>query len=936
MRIYLAVIWLLLAKMSIAQLHTLSGSVSNPSNMPLAGVTIRLLTNDSQLIKGDISSSTGFFKLSDLPSGKYIIHITSIGFQELYIPKTIVDRSIVLAPIILNLSYSNIKEVTINANHKIGELKGDTLQYNSGAFKTHQDANAEELVSKLPGVTQDDGKLKIQGEAVKTVLVDGKPFFGDDPNAVLKNIPAEIIDKIQVFDQKSNQSMLTGFEDGNTTKTINFITKAQFRNGIFGKTSGGLGSETKYKGTGSLNLFKDKRRISILINSNTINEQNFSAEDLVGVMSSSANGGSARWGGSSNSGSSGSSRGGRSYSSQGNDGSSFLVDAKNGIAATHSFGLNMANSFKKIDLNGSYFLNYSDHSALTNLYRQFISNDSKGLAYDEQSNTQSFNTNHRLNLKMEWKPNPKNSLTLHPKISWQNNAGQSDLEGENKQQLKPLLSIQNNYKTNLRGFNASVPLQYKHSYIKKGRTLSCHLNPAFNTVDGTNHLLYSTADSLVSDTANQRADLNKLGFNASSAINYTEPISAKSQILFTILTGVNQMDSKNSTFTQPIPSSVEGLDTSLSNTFKTLYWSQAIGSSYRYQEEKWNINCGFSIQRAQLKNTQSFPSIPASYKIFYSLLPNASFHYKINVQRNFRLSYNSSNNVPSIEQLQTVINNKNPLLLTTGNADLKQDWQNNISARYTSLNPKKNTALFLLLGGSIYKNYVVNSTFIARSDTFITPSVRLSKGSQLSKPINMDGYFNVRSFANYSFPLTKLKSKLNINAGATLSKTPTMINQNLNYAYASNGNLGVSLVSSISEKLDFTLSHNSSIGWVRNSLQQQMNSRYVNQLTKFKIQANPWKGFIIVSDLSLQNNHGMSTSYNQNYLLWNAALGYKFLKDKKADLRLSVFDLMNQNTNISRNITETYYEDVQTNSLQRYFMITFTYTIKHYKNTKSK
>ncbi len=937
MRFFLIFIWLLVVKVSFAQYYSLSGSITDISKLPHIGATVKVLTNDSQFVKGDISNANGKFEVIGLLPGNYIISITSLGYEKVYISKSIVDHSVLLAPIYLTLSVSNIKEVTINAQQKLGVLKGDTLQYNSGAFKTNTDANAEELLTKMPGVTQEDGKLKVQGEVVKTVLVDGKPFFGDDPNAVLKNIPAEIIDKIQIFDQKSSQSILTGFDDGNTTKTINFITKTQFRNGIFGKVAGGIGPENKYKATGSINFFKDKRRISVLINSNTINEQNFSAEDLVGVMSGSSNGGSMRsGGGSGNAGTSGYSRGGRSSGSQGNDGGNFLVDSKNGIAATQSFGLNMANSYKKLDISGSYFLNYSDNTTISRLYRQFISNQTLGLNYNENSNAQSYNTNHRLNLKLEWKPNSNNSITFQPKISLQLNKGNSDLNGKNMQNGISMLSVQNKYETNLDGLNASLPLQYKHTYAKKGRSLSCHFNPGYSSINGTNKIRYSTSDMLTTDTVNQHGNLNKEGLTVSSAINYTEPISLKSQILFTLSAALNQMNSENRTFTQPLPTIQEAIDTSLSSIFKTRYWSQAIGTSYRYQVEKWNLNCGFSVQRAQLNNTQLFPLSPILPKTFYSLLPNASFHYKINMQKNLRLSYNSSNNVPSIDQLQTVINNKNSLLLSTGNTDLKQDWQNNLSARFTAINSKSNTALFLLLSGSVYKNYIVNSTFIAQYDTFITPSVLLSKGSQLTKPINMDGYFNVRSFVNYSFPVTKIKSKLNFNCGAFYSETPTTINQRINFAQSSNANAGASIVSNISVKLDFTLAYNIGIGMVTNSMQRQLNSRFINQTTKFKIQANPWKGLILVTDLSYQNNKGLSTQYNINYLLWNAALGYKFLKDKQADIRLSVFDVMNQNTNLVRNITETYYEDIQTNSLQRYFMVTFTYNLKYYKNTKYK
>jgi hypothetical protein len=284
--------------------------------------------------------------------------------------------------------------------------------------------------------------------------------------------------------------------------------------------------------------------------------------------------------------------------------------------------------------------------------------------------------------------------------------------------------------------------------------------------------------------------------------------------------------------------------------------------------------------------------------------------------------------------LQEVINNRNPLLLTTGNTDLKQDWQNNVNFRYTSIDTKKNTAFFALIGSSITRNYIVNSNYIAPYDTLITPSFLLSKGSQISKPVNLNGYYNVRSFVNYSFPAIKLKSKINLNGSVSQNRTPALINNEVNYAKSSNAGFGIAITSNISEKLDFTLSSNSTFSHISNSLQTTLNSTYLNQNTRFKIQANPWKGLVFQTDLSHQYYQGLSASFNQNFLLWNAAIAYKFMKSKQADLRLSVYDILKQNNSIARNTSETYYEDVQTTVLQRYFMLTFTYNLRYYKEKK--
>lgn len=919
---------------------SINGKILGKNSKPLIGATVRVLNNDSVFIVGSVTNEDGDFTIENLKPGSILIKITYLGHVDLLFKKQLTTQSLILGNITLQEKSSTIKEIVIEGQVKMAEIKGDTTQYNSGAFKTNPDATAEDLVNKLPGVTTEDGKMKAQGEEIKQVLVDGKPFFGDDPSAVLKNIPSDVIDKIQIFDRKSDQSQLTGFDDGNTSKTINIITKTQFRNGIFGKAFAGYGYDDKWKAGYSVNFFKDKRRITILATTNNINDQNFSAEDLVGVMSgSSSGGGQRRLGGQSGSSPSGGNNrgGGRQPGGQGNDASNFLVDQKNGITTTRAIGLNYANIWKKVDFSGSYFLNYSDNNSISNLFRQFISSETDGVTYKEDNTANSQNTNHRFNTKVDWKINSTNSISIQPKFSIQNNSGNSQMFGENNSLGSLLSGVTNTYKTNLYGINFSAPTSYKHTFSKKGRALSANLNPGYNGTNGNSQLNYYTkqfSDSLAADTINQEADLDKSGYVFTSNISCSEPINSKSQILFTYSTNFNSSNSKKNTFNIISPNNSELLDSSLSNTFNTRYISQSLTTSYRYQIEKWNFNGGLAFQLANLKNVQQFPTDSTLEKTFKSILPNASLQYKFSLQRNLRVSYTSSNNAPSADQLQEVINNKNPLLLTTGNPNLKQDWQNNLNLRFTSIDTKKNTAFFALLGGNLTKNYIVNSTFIAPYDTLIAPGILLSQGSQISKPVNSNGYYNLRSFVNYSFPVKKNKSKINLNLSGSINKTPALINTQLTYTNSSNLGLGMAITSNISEKWDFTLSSNSTYNAITNTLQSNLNSTYLNQNSRFKIQANPWKGLVFQTELSHQFNSGLSSSYNQNYLLWNAAIGYKFMKAKAADLRLSVFDIMKQNNSISRNTTETYYEDVQTNVLQRYFMLTFTYNLKYFKGAK--
>jgi hypothetical protein len=916
----------------------MSGQLADQNNQPVPFANVILLRQaDSSLVTGTTSDLDGNFKIENLQSGKFIIKVSYLGFQDVFLNKELTSEPIRLGKLALKEKTTKLKEVTVVTTMTPVIQKGDTTQINAGAFKTNPDANAEDLVTKMPGITTGaDGKVQAQGENVQKVLVDGKEFFGDDASAVLKNLPAEVIDKIQIFDKKSDQSQFSGFDDGNTSKTLNIITKQKFRNGTFGKVAGGYGYEDKWRGNFNLNFFKDKRRITLLGNTNNINEQNFSTDDLLGVVSSGSGSGG---GGLGRSGAMGGG-GGAGRNGPPSDANNFLVDQKNGINTTHAFGLNYSDQWKKVSFTGSYFLNYTDNTSLSNLFRQYITSHSEGLFYKENSEKKSTNINHRANFRIDWKIDSLNSVLLQPKISVQQNNGKSSLFGENVQSGSPISNTTNNYNSDLIGINASLPILYRHGFSKKGRTLSINITPGYNQNKGNSNLTTQTRyfqDTLSVDSLNQLANLNVQGLTLSTNLSYTEPLTKNSQLMFSYGNNFNKNTSDKATYNlSGTNNNNRAFDTTLSNQFNSLYQTHSFGTNYQYQKEKLNMGIGVSYQYAQLTAEQFFPSSFGLNKTFNSILPNARLQYKFSSKKNLRLFYRSSNNAPSVNQLQNVINNSNPLQLTTGNPDLKQDWQNSLTMRYSSSNTEKSTSFFMLLSGNQTQNYIVNSTFIAPSDTSVAPGIVLTKGSQLSKPVNRSGYFNLRSFNNYSFPVSKIKSNLSFNIGGTYTRTPGMVNNRPTYTYNSNIGVGITLSSNISEKVDFSISSNTNYNNTANSVQSSLNSTYYNQNTKFKMQVMPWKGLVLQTDLSHQYNTGLSKNYNQNYLLWNAAIAYKFLKNNQGELRLTVFDILKQNNSINRNTTETYYEDVQTNVLQRYCLLTFTYTIKQFKELKPK
>ena len=939
-KIILTLVFFNLIHNSFSQDFRITGQVNDSTGQSMPGAGISLIqSRDSAFIAGTVSDANGNFIFNNVSPGKIFLKISFLGYNDLYIKKEIANQSLNLGKLYLQNKASTLSAVNVTENILPVQLKGDTTQFNADAFKTNRDASAEDLATKMPGITSQDGKIQAQGEDVKKVLIDGKPFMGDDPNAALKNLPAEIIEKIQVFDKKSDQSEFTGFNDGNTTKTINIITRPQFRNGTFGKVFSGYGTEELWKGGLNLNFFKDKRKLIILGNVNNINEQNFSTDDLLGVIGSSANNRQqGQRGNYPQRGGGGSGGGGGGRYQQQNDAGNFLVDQKNGTTTTYSGGLNYVNQWKKMDFSVSYFFNHSNNRANNNLIRQYFTTDADGLIYKEDNINKTENYNHRSNIRLEYKFDTLNSILFQPRISFQKNNGNNTLLGSNTDINGKISDAVSSNSNNLNGVSFSSPLLYRHSFNKRGRTFSANINTGYNQNKGNgelNSVISYYPDTIPTDTVNQIYDQNSNSWNTSTELTYTEPVGKLSQLSISYRGSITNSTSDKNTYTySPSEELYNAIDTPLSNKFNSNYLTQSFGPNYRIQNEKWNLMAGVSYQRAELNNENIFPNSNELDRKFNSVLPIAMIQYKFSVRKNIRIFYRSSNNSPTISQLQNVVNNSNPLQLTIGNPDLKQDWQNNVNIRYSATNPDKNTSFFIFISGTTTTDYLGNSTFISSSDSLIINNIDLPFGSQLSMPVNINGYYNLRSFSNYSFPLRFLKSTLNINANANYSRTPGLINYGTSFTKSTGAGLGFALSSNISEKIDFLLSSNGSFNNITNSINKNSTNESFNLNSKFKIQIMPWKGLVLQTDLNHQYNSGLTQSYNQNYYLWNAAIGYKFLKNNVAELRLSVFDLLKQNLSISRNTTDVYYEDIQSNVLQQYFMLTFTYNLKFFKVKK--
>ncbi|MBT9391750.1 TonB-dependent receptor [Hymenobacter sp. NST-14] len=940
---FLFLLLLSLAVLSAAQAQTtVRGRVLDARDQSaLIGANVLLVQLPDSVKRGAAVEADGSFAVPGVPAGRYVLTVSFLGYQNLQRTVEVGAQPLNLGPLTLQTGGIALQGVEIVGQAAAAVQKGDTAQFNAGSFKTNPDANAQDLITKMPGVTIDPGtgKVQAQGEQVQRVLVDGKEFFGNDPDAVLKNLPAEVIDKIQVYDRASDQAQFTGFDDGNQQKTINIVTKPQFRNGTFGRVLAGYGpQDDRYRVSGNVNVFKGKQRISVVAQSNNINEQNFGTDDLLGVVGASAQGGGGRGG---RGGGRGGNRGGGG--SGGNNAGDFLVSQQGGISKTHALGLNYSDTWgKKTDVQGSYFFNLSDNDSRTNLLRLYVAPEGQNqdLRYRENSLASSRNINNRFNLRVDHKFDSLNSLLWRPSFSVQRNTGNSALDG-NTFQLNPDATTADqgantsSYRSALTGITAGNQLLYRHRFARRGRTFSAGLNTTYNDRTGDNNLLSSTTfyrdDLPRTSQLNQFSELLQTGWNWRGSLDYTEPLGEHSalQLEYDLAYTPNDSDKKTYDFS-PGEQQFNRLNDTLSSVFQSSYLTNSGEVTYRYQNQTLQWAVGAELQDARLRSDQEFPRPGNTRRTFLNVLPNAQLRYNFSKQQNLRLNYRTGTNPPDISQLQEVVNNANPLQLTTGNPNLRQETSQRLFVRYSSAVPEKSTSFFAFLGGNYTNNYITNNTVYAGTAPIVVDGITIPAGGQLTRPVNLDQQYSLRSFVNYSRPLAFIKSNLSVNASGNYSQTPGLVFGELNYSRTPSASLGLSLSSNISPEVDFTISSNSSQSYVRNTLRQQLNSQFFRQNTSLRLSWIITRGITLKSDVSHQLYSGLSAGFNQNFVLWNASLGKKIFANQQGEIQLYAFDLLGQNNSIQRNIAAAYTEDVQTNILQRYFMVMFTYNLRSF------
>lgn len=899
--------------------------------LPLIGAIVKLNVQDSVKLKqkGRVveTDKNGAFTLVSTDK-KNTVNVSFFGYKTKVVPvpdpaagKTVVD----LGTIILDSDYGLIEEVQVTGKASMAKVLGDTIQYNATAFKTNPDATAEDLLKKLPGVTTDEnGKPQSQGETINKVMVNGKEYFENDPAAALKNLPADAVENMQIFDSQTDDAKFSGFDDGERVRTINITLKKGVDNSIFGKAyvGGGLYApntqvtdrSARYATGIGLNIWRGDHQFTIIGQSNNVNNQGFTLNDI-------------------SSGSGGRGRGGRG----GTDVGGFTSNVRGGIQTSYMGGFNYNGVFSdKFKMNASYF--YTGLNAVSKSTNKQTYLTTPRL-YESSSMSDAYQNSHVFNMTAEWKPTTNNRITFRPSFSYSNNLGNSSSASTTYLNDKLNNTADNKYGTNLARLNGTGELWWMHAFGKTGNTLNIGGRISGYTDNGTRSQLseYSSlkdkfSDELIYETIKQIGSVRGDGYSVMGSATYSQRLSTKSSLSANYMVNYDKSMSDNQGWNwDQFMQEYSLLDTVTTNYFTRNYTTQRAGLAYNYTLGKdFNFTARVDYQNSISNNNQISPSASNTSKtryMFQSVLPGFNLKYSPDKGSNITLFYRTSSSFPSVTQLQDVLNMDNPLQVSKGNPNLEQSYSHSLSLRYSYANVAKNINFSIMGSGSITNNSIANHRRFLTQDTVINGTTIVS-GAQFSDYVNLQGAKSVRLFSNFGFGLRSKESEINyMNINFSLRYNYRSSPSIQDYVkYISNSNEfspGVRVTSNISENIDFTVSYQATVRLTQNGTGRF--DRYFGHDLSGQFNIIFLKYFFVNANATWRNTFGSMPSYSNHYVPINAAVGVKFLKNRQAEFRLQCYDLLDQNRSVIESVADTYLQTTTSNILRQYFMLSFTY-----------
>lgn len=877
--------------------YNVTGTIVDEADQPLPAATVRLVTaRDSTYVNATTTRDNGRFAIRGIADGRYKLIASYVGYEQTVTEIKVSGKNASAGTIALQPSAVQLKEATVTGIRTPIKVMQDTVEFNADSYKTQPNAMVEDLLKRLPGVeVGSDGKITANGKEVTKILVDGKEFFSDDPTVASRNLPVDMVDKLQVVDRKSDLARITGVDDGEEETVINLTVKKGMKNGWFGNAEAGYGTDERYAANFNVNRFWNDNQITLLGAFNNINQLGFN---------------------------------------DGNSGRFRRFGGSNGITTSQALGVNFNVGNKEIfRVGGDVMYSHSDRDTRQKRDRQYLFADST--SYENSWKTaRDKGHNVRADFRVQWNPDSLNTFEFRPNFSFNVNRSvsvDSSLTSAGDPRRTPVTHSFNDASTRGRSFEFGGSLIYNHKFKSRpGRSFSIHANYRLSNVRERERTFSENIFLLMQDidTYDQYADNHTWSNTVNSRVTWTEPLgNVKNGNFLTLAYRIqyrwNNADKLTYDFPVSYPDgpdmppliSDEGtLDNDLSNRFRNEFMNQDIRAGFKHVSRTWTIDAGLSLTPSMMRSHDLINSerdIATRWQ--WNFAPYLRYRYRLGKNRSLNIDYRSRATQPSIAQLQPVADMSDPLRVVIGNPNLSPTFTHHVRLRFQTFSPEKQQSLMAMMDAQMAQNSIVSRT------TF-NPET----GGQTTEYTNVNGVWNVRGMTMFSTPLRNRLFTFNNHLMAYYSRAVGFNNNLRNVS----GSLSINESFAFAWRPDYAMLELRPFYRLQNTTNtvQQGGNRTVHTYGgTFNGTYYTPIGIVLNTDLSYSATSGYSSGYDTRVWMWNASVSYQFLRDKSATITLKAFDLLGQQSNIRRSVTANYIDDTMYNSLTRYFMLTFSY-----------
>jgi len=898
-------LFLFVSLSSFAQ-HSIQAMVFDGKNdLPIEMGSVKLLhATDSAFIQGCTTDLKGNFRLSKVKPGNYVVVVSMVGYLNYKQNVRVDNRDVILKSIHLKENAHMLGEVQITGDAAQIVMKGDTTEFNATAFKTAQNAVVEDLLKRLPGVeVSTDGKITVNGQAITKIRVNGKKFFNDDMEMATKNIPAEVIDKIQVLDQKSDMAQLTGFEDNDTEHIINLTFKPNRRKGTFGNITGGAGLDLDNKARYDGNMF--------------LNTMDGDTQSTLTAGGNNAN----------------TTRSSRGRGAFGNN---------SGITTMQNVGFNDNVIYSpKLKAGGDASFNHTFNETLNTSKKQSYLADSTYLN-NSKSVSHSENYSGNLNAEIEWKPDSLNTVLFQPSINYNRSFSDSQNDYNNMTNADSTNIGNTRNHGNGNSLSGNMGIIYSHKFAsKKGRTFTANLQASVSQNDNES-FNYSKNRTFRNDSTNlvdQHTLGNSQGNSENIRLSFVEPLWNLKNFLEATASFKNSYNSsEKNQFNKDADGNYTRLDSVYSNNFENRFYSETLELNYRYVTKTFNAMLGMKANPSQTHSMTEYlnGAIRDVPNKVFNYAPSARLQYNFGKKKFLRFDYRGSTDQPSVNQLQPVKNNSNPLNVTIGNPALNPSFSNNLRMMFTTFNDSTFASVNAFLSAQ------------TTSNALVTNSLYDTAGKQYSQTVNAEkSPYNVNGNIMFNMPIIQKRLHFSTNTSGGYNQVYGYSSRGLNKQTMNTdsvplplGNLSSTRRYNVGESISLTFTNDLLELGVRGGFKY---SNTLNNLNPVVAITKDWSGggnFVvhlpynisIGSDMNYTTLQGYSAAA-QNQLIWNASIDKTVFKSAGV-VALKVMDILHQQLNIRQTIGDNYIQYNTYNTLPTYFLLSFTYKINQFKGSK--